>query len=185
MNPPFFGSWIWATGEGDLPRELVLWCRKRGIHVMVDAVDANEATLAVAREKSRTFPEIAFHHGDIRSWGSGSWDLVLCSLALHHFSDHDAVVVLHTALRLSHHRLLVADLERSVIGAFGVWLVTALLLREPMTVHDARLSIRRAFSAGELARLASNAGWKDFCHARFPVFRQALWIDSVQESGER
>ena len=37
-----------ATGEGDLPRELVTWCRERNIPVTVDAVDANAATLAVA-----------------------------------------------------------------------------------------------------------------------------------------
>ena len=45
-----------ATGEGDLPRELVLWCRKRNLPVSVEAVDANAATLTVARERSRGFP---------------------------------------------------------------------------------------------------------------------------------
>lgn len=171
-----------ATGEGDLPRELVAWCRKRGIPVTVDAVDANAATLAVAREQSADFPEITFHEGDIRTWESGkqvSWDLVLCSLALHHFSEEDAVRVLRHAHQLSSRHLLVADLKRSRIGALGIWLLTAILLREPMTVHDARMSIRRAFSRSELAQLARDAGWGSFEQASFPVTRQAIWIDRV------
>ena len=48
-----------------------------------------------------------------------------------------------------------------------------------MTVHDARLSIRRAFSFDEFDALAREAGWIDYGHARFPVTRQALWIDRV------
>ena len=170
-----------ATGEGDLPRELVLWCRKRGIPVTVDAVDTNAATLAVAVERSWDFPEITFHEGDIRNWGfsSESWELVLCSLALHHFSAEDAVLVIRNARRLSAHHLLVADLERSLRGALGIWLLTVLFLREPMTQHDARLSIRRAFSFDEFRSLAREAGWEDFGHARFPVTRQALWIDRI------
>ena len=171
-----------ATGEGDLPRELVAWCRKQGIPVNVDAVDANEATLAVAQELSLEFPEITFHQGDIRTWQSStqsSWDLVLCSLALHHFSSEDAVKVLRHAHRLASRHLLVADLKRSRMGALGIWLLTAIFLREPMTVHDARLSIRRAFSRSELAELAREAGWEAFEHADFPVTRQAIWIDQV------
>jgi len=166
-----------ATGEADLPRELILWCRKRQIAVAVDAVEANNAVLAVARCRSAGFPELTFHKGDIRSWGSGKWDLVLCSLALHHFNDHDAVDVLRNARRLAVRHLLVADLERCIIGVVGIWLLTAFFLREPMTVHDARLSIRRSFSYHEFAKLAQEAGWEDFSHARFPFTRQAIWID--------
>jgi SAM-dependent methyltransferase len=168
-----------ATGEGDLPKELVLWCRLKGIPVQVDAVDLNEATLAVARERSRGFPEITFHQGDIRHWDCTPRELVLCSLALHHFSDDDALLVLKNARRLSSRHLLVADLERSLPGAIGIHLLTAVVLRERMTVHDARLSIRRAFSFDELAMLAQEAGWREFGHARFPVTRQAIWVERL------
>lgn len=176
-----------ATGEGDLPRALVVWCRAHKIAVNVDAVDLNPATLTVAHQRSLDFPEIRFHQGDIRSWngkvsGTGEspgWPLVLCSLALHHFSEEDAVQVLRNARRLTTHHLLVADLERSLLGGAGIWLLTALLLREPMTVHDARLSIRRAFSYQELDALARSAGWKGVEQARFPITRQAIWIDDV------
>ena len=172
-----------ATGEGDLPRELVIWCRSRNIPVSVDAVDSNEATLIVAKQRSLAFPEITFHRGDIRSWGAGSWDLVLCSLALHHFSEADATLILRHARSLAARNILVADLERSRAGALGIWLLTAILLREPMTVHDARLSICRAFSYQEFTRLAVEAGWRGFSQARFRVSRQALWMEGIAVIG--
>ena len=169
-----------ATGESDLPREIVLWCRTREIRIEIDAVDLNPATLSVAKNQSLEFPEIHFHQGDIRSWGSGSWDIVLCSLALHHFSTEDAVLVLRNARRLASQHILVADLERSLMGVAGIWLLTTCLLREPMTVHDARLSIRRAFSFHEFSLLARSAGWGSYQQARFPITRQALWIDNCR-----
>lgn len=184
-----------ATGEGDLPREIVVWCRARNISLQIDAVDLNEATLSVAKERSQDFPEIRFHQGDIRSWGDSSQnnpsrDLILCSLALHHFSQEDAVQVLRNAQLLASGnesaRLLVADLERSIFGTVGIWLLTSFFLREPMTVHDARLSISRAFSFGELGDLAVEAGWTNFRQKSFPVTRQAIWIEPpTAEARER
>lgn len=188
-HQPAFRILDLATGEGDLPREIILWCRKHSISVEIDAVDLNPATLAVAKEQSRAFPEIRFHQGDIRTWRNQlgeetgekhNWDLVLCSLALHHFSNEDAVQVLHNASHLTSRHLLVADLKRNFSGAAGIWLLTTLLLREPMTVHDARLSIRRAFSFREFGALAVAAGWKDFQQAGFPIIRQAIWMDEVR-----
>ena len=166
-----------ATGEADLPREITHWCRARNLAIEIDAVDLNTATLAVAKNRCVEFPEIRFHQGDIREWGDGSWDIVLCSLALHHFDDADAVRVLTNARRLALQHLLVADLERSLLGGAGIWLLTTFLLREPMTVHDARLSIRRAFSFHEFGKLARDAGWRHYQQAHFPITRQAVWID--------
>jgi hypothetical protein len=73
---------------------------------------------------------------------------------------------------------LISDLERTDLGILGIQLLTATVFREPMTVYDARLSIRRAFSFREMRRLAEIAGWERFGHARFPVCRQAIWMET-------
>lgn len=171
-----------ATGEADLPREIVRWCRAKNLKVEIDAVDLNAATLAVAKARCVEFQEIRLHQGDIREWGDATWDIVLCSLALHHFEEEDAVRVLANARRLTTQHLLVADLERSLMGFAGIWLLTTFLLRETMTVHDARLSICRAFSFHEFGALAREAGWGSYQQARFPVTRQALWIDDCRRA---
>jgi hypothetical protein len=36
--------------------------------------------------------------------------------------------------------------------------------------------VRRAFSFDEFAKLARDAGWKNFGHARKFCFRQAIWM---------
>jgi hypothetical protein len=58
----------------------------------------------------------------------------------------------------------------------SVWLVTALLYREPMTRYDGRLSARRAFSFGEMRAMAEAAGWSGFEQCRFVPCRQAIWL---------
>jgi hypothetical protein len=104
-------------------------------------------------------------------------DIVVCSLALHHFSEVDAVTVLKRCRTLSKQFVLVSDLRRGFLATAGVRLLTALLFREPMTRTDARLSAERAFSFDEFRALAERAGWQNFGHARFAFARQALWLE--------
>jgi SAM-dependent methyltransferase len=168
-----------CTGAGDLPRVMSDWARARGITVRIDAVDANAATLEIARAASTAYPEITFLRGDALSHSAeATYDLVTCSLALHHFSEADAVRLLRRARELSHRFILVADLERCAATTLGVWLVTQFIYREPMTRHDGRVSAQRAFSFGEMRALAEQAGWRDYGHARFAFCRQALWLDT-------
>ena len=103
-----------ATGSGDIPRMLVRWARRQRISLSIDAVDSQPSTLEIARRASAGFPEINFIRADARTYCDAmSYDLVCCSLALHHFSEQDALKVLRRACELSHDKVLVADLERS------------------------------------------------------------------------
>jgi hypothetical protein len=59
---------------------------------------------------------------------------------------------------LSRKFVLVWDLRRRFLLRAGVYLLIALIFREPMTRHDARLSAMRAFSFSEVRGLAVRAG---------------------------
>jgi 2-polyprenyl-3-methyl-5-hydroxy-6-metoxy-1,4-benzoquinol methylase len=157
---------------------VVEWARRRGSHVKVLAVDMQAATLDIARRRSTLFPEISYVQGDIRSFEPGDrFDIVLCSLALHHFAWGEAVEILQRLSRLSGSAVLISDLVRSVSGILGVYLLTSTVFRHPMTKFDGRLSIQRAFSFAEMGSLALEAGWKGFGHRRFLVSHQALWLE--------
>jgi SAM-dependent methyltransferase len=170
-----------ATGSADIPCMIADWARQRNIAVRIDAVDFHESTLEIARRRAAGYAEINLIHADALTYSSKeTYDIVCCSLALHHFSDEDAVKLLRQIMRLSHDKALVADLERSWLTWCSVWLLTALIFREPMTKYDGRLSVKRAFSFYELHALAVEAGWENFCHRRFMPARQALWM-SVRE----
>jgi 2-polyprenyl-3-methyl-5-hydroxy-6-metoxy-1,4-benzoquinol methylase len=169
-----------ATGSGDIPRLVVDYARRVGAQVSVEAIDGQAATLEIARRLSENYPEIRFHLGDIRTWEAGeAYDIVLCSLVLHHFSEQDAVTVLQHARELSQGRVLVADLRRGLLASAGVFLLTATVFRDPMTKFDGRMSAARAFSFSELRELAKRAGWKDFGHAKFKFARQAIWSEET------
>ena len=167
-----------ATGSGDIARLLVDLARKIDAHIEVDAVDRQSATLQIARKLSARYPEIFFHEADIREWGSAEgYDIALCSLVLHHFSDEDAAKILQRCRALSKRFVLVSDLRRGFLLGAGVHVLTALIFREPMTRFDARLSAQRAFSFSEVRQLAIRACWGNFGHKKFRFARQAIWLE--------
>lgn len=168
-----------ATGAGDIPRLIARWAAAEGLEVEIDAVDFNPATIEIARGQSAGLPQINWICGDALSYDSArTYDLVCCSLALHHFSEEDATRLLRRIRALTHRFALVADLERSPLTTAGIWLLTTFCYREPMTRYDGMLSARRAFSYIEMGRLAEAAGWEDYGHERCFPCRQALWLEA-------
>ena len=167
-----------ATGSGDIPRLVADHGRKVGAKLRIDALDRQPATLAIAKKLSANYPEIAFVEGNILEWNaSEQYDLVLCTLALHHFGETDAVRVLERCRELSRKFVLVSDLRRGWFLSAGVWLVTEFIFREPMTKFDGRMSAARAFSFSEMHELAARAGWQNFGHQNFAFARQAIWLE--------
>jgi 2-polyprenyl-3-methyl-5-hydroxy-6-metoxy-1,4-benzoquinol methylase len=166
-----------ATGSGDIPRLIVDYARQIGAQVEIHALDQQPATLEVARKLSTNYSEISYCEANILDWYPAEpYHIVLCSLALHHFSDDDAVRLLRQCRELSPKFVLVSDLRRGFLLKSGVYLLTAVIFREPMTRYDARLSAARAFSFSEMQALAMRAGWKNFGHKRFRFARQAIWL---------
>jgi len=167
-----------ATGSGDIPRLLVDHGRRIGARIEVDAVDQQAATVEIARGLSADYPEISYHAANILEWDCAhAYDIALCSLVLHHFSDEDAVRLLRRCRALSRRFVLASDLRRGFLLRAGVYLLTALIFREPMTSFDARLSARRAFSFAEMRELAIQAGWQNFEHQKFRFARQAICLE--------
>jgi SAM-dependent methyltransferase len=167
-----------ATGSGDIPRLIAEYGRKVGAELQVDALDRQSATLEIAKRLTARYPEISFVEGDVLEWQPPEpYDIVFCTLALHHFSEDNAVQLLQRCRDLSRKFVLVSDLCRGWLATVGVHLLTATMFREPMTKYDARLSAARAFSFSEMNQLARRAGWTNFGHKSFPFARQAIWLE--------
>jgi ubiquinone/menaquinone biosynthesis C-methylase UbiE len=168
-----------GTGGGDFPRVIVDWARKGRVNVKVDAVDTNSAIVDLAVRFSRSYPEISYQQGDALNFDSGHdrcYDLVHCSLSLHHFDEEHAVALLRHMRELSKGYVLITDLEHGRFTTLAVALVNRLLGHQRMTIKDGDTSARRAFSFDEVNSLALRAGWTDFEHERFLFCRQALWM---------
>jgi SAM-dependent methyltransferase len=169
-----------ATGSGDIPRLIVDYSRSIGAVVEIDALDRQPATLEIARKLSVGYPEISYIEADILKWcPARPHDMTLCTLALHHFSDEDAVKVLRRCSELATKFVLVSDLRRGLFLKGGIQVLTAFVFREPMVRYDARLSAARAFSFSEMRHLALRAGWENFGQRKFRFGRQAIWLEEA------
>ncbi|MBI2620198.1 MAG: methyltransferase domain-containing protein [Ignavibacteriales bacterium] len=165
-----------ATGSADQPIALVRFARREGRKIRIVALDKNPVMLSVARAECSAFPEITIEERDLLTlpYPDNSFDFVLCSLAIHHFSRGDAIEILRSMKRLSRVALVVHDLHRSWITAWAAWLYTHLTTRNPITLFDSYLSARRAFTAEELESMAREAGVHRKTITRYPFFRLVL-----------
>ena len=167
-----------CTASGDIPRCVADWARTHHATARIHAIDFQPSTLSIAQARSGPYPEITYEVADVLGYTPGQpFDIVICSLALHHFAFSDAIELLRRIRSFARRGVVVADLARSDFAIASIYLLTWFLVRHPMNKFDARLSVRRAFSFREFAAIAAAAGWSKFGHRRFPVNRQAIWLE--------
>jgi ubiquinone/menaquinone biosynthesis C-methylase UbiE len=164
-----------GSGAGDLCREVVHVCRDHAVPVTLYSLDSHPQIQAYARERLGNFPEIHFIRSDGRRLPArdGAFDITLCTLALHHFTEEDAVVVLSEMRRVTRGVAVASDLCRTRVALVAVWLATRFTLN-PMTRFDGPVSVERAFTGPELKELARRAGWAEARLEREPWFRMSL-----------
>lgn len=166
-----------GTGSADIPRAIAGWARAAGRRVSITAVDLNPVMLRLAEEGCAGWPEISLERHDIRALPHArrSYDLVLCSQALHHFSENDAVAILRQIGGIARVGYMVSDLRRHRVAIATTDLLSRLLISSAPLRHDARLSARAAFTAEELCELAERAALPNFA-LRFHhgVFKMVL-----------
>lgn len=165
-----------ATGSGDHPVALSQWAAKAGKQIHITAVDKNPAILTAATEYAVGFGNIDFAQMDILNldYPENHFDVVLCSLALHHLAEADAVSVLRTMSCLSRIGFVVNDLNRTWYGALATLVYSYVSTSNPMTRHDSYLSVLRGFTPLELQRMAKLAGLTHFRILNRPMFRLIL-----------
>lgn len=176
-----------ATGSADLPLAVARWARWRGERPRLIALDRSAAVLASAAVHLGSCGTVTLVRGDALRlpFRDASIDVVTCALTLHHFSPAEAVDVLREMGRVTGGALLLGDLERGWAGYAGarlLWFVT----RNPMTRHDAPVSVLRAYTAAEVRELAQAAGLTGARVTRqFPMRLTLIWRRAEAQSGSR
>jgi hypothetical protein len=162
-----------GTGGADIPVAVVHWARARGVRVSVLGMDVQPEVLSCVAPTARVLPEIRLLAGDatrppIRP---GGVDVVLCSLTLHHLPEDGVVALLRLMAEMGRLGFLVSDLRRSRLAWLAAWVATHLISRNRITRHDGPLSVRRAYTPGELAGLSARAGLPGVEWIPAPFFR--------------
>ena len=81
-----------------------------------------------------------------------SFDVVSCSLFVHHLEPGDVMRFAREAMRVARHALIISDLRRNPVHLALVYFGFP-LYRSRLTRHDAPASVRRAYTAEEVERL--------------------------------
>ncbi len=89
-------------------------------------------------------------------FADGAFDVGVCQMALHHFDADDAATILREMTRVCRRGWVAADLLRRRRAALWIRLFT--LTAGPMVRHDARLSVRQAWSPAEARQLGESVG---------------------------
>lgn len=165
-----------ATASADVPRAIAKWAHQHKLLVRITALDISEDILAFARRDLGSHESIALVRANAITlpFRARAFDVVISSLALHHFSDEEAIMVLQEIDRVAGGGFIVSDILRSWGALAGAWLDTRLLARNRLARHDGPLSVLRAYTLQELHRLSEVAALRNVEIRRHPVFRAAL-----------
>jgi SAM-dependent methyltransferase len=149
-----------ATGAGDVP--LALWhkARRAGIPLHVEGCDISARAVAVAQQRARSAgADIRFfQHDALTGPLPDSYDVVTCSLFLHHLDDGQAVDLLARMARAGRRLVLVNDLRRGVVGYLLAQVGGRLLSASPVVHTDGPRSVAASFTPAEARELAGRAG---------------------------
>lgn len=145
-----------ATGSGDVPRKLLARAKRAGISLEVSACDVSTTAIA---EATREPSDVRFFtHDALRERLPRGFDVVTCSLFLHHLGEDDAIALLANMENAAERRILVNDLWRSRFNYCAVWLACHALTRSRVVRFDGPASVRSAFTPKEALALAERAG---------------------------
>lgn len=162
-----------GTGSGDIPVAVVRWAMGKGIQVRTVGLELDQVTVEVARRQTRSCPEISLVRADAAHppFSPSSFDFVHASQLLHHFLEEDIVALLRAWSKIARRGILVSDLVRHPLAYWGIFFLTRLFTRNPMTRTDAPLSVHRAFTVEEWTDLFEQAGIGEFHLFRIFPFR--------------
>lgn len=149
-----------ASGGGDVPLGLWRRARRAGIPLEVTGVDLSPTAVAYARAAARSAGAPArFERRDVLcDPPAEEFDVVTCSLFLHHLNTDAAVDLLSVMRRLVGRLGLVNDLVRSRLGKAIADVACRLLSRSPVVHTDGPRSVEGAFTTEEASALCERAG---------------------------
>ena len=149
-----------ACGAGDVAIGLAKRARAQATRLAIEGCDVSPTAVAYATRRSqhKGVDLRFFEHDVINTPLPAAYDVVVCSLFLHHLEEEQAVRLLGALYAAARSLVIVSDLDRSRMGLLLAWLGTRLLSRSPVVHVDSLRSVRAAFTRKEAVGLAARAG---------------------------
>ena len=145
-----------GCGNGDILRDIAIFGRKENYLFKLVGIDANAAAIDYATELSKSYPEINFKKIDIFSdnFKKQEYDIALCTLFIHHFSNDEIISILSTILKNSSIGIVINDLHRNIL-AYYLFKFIGYFIKNKMVIEDGLISILKAFKREELETIST------------------------------
>jgi len=145
-----------GCGNGDMLRMLSEYGSRHNMTLKLIGIDANAFTINHAEKLSIKYPNIEYLCMDIFNEGFKNleYDIVLCTLTLHHFKDEEILKIVDIFYHNSSIGVVINDLQRSK-AAYRLFQVVCRIFRlNRMSREDGLVSILRGFKKSELKYFA-------------------------------
>jgi len=150
-----------ACGGGHVAVDLARRCTRAGVVAEVCGVDVSPVAIGYARALATRahVRRVTFTLLDVaRHPLLDGFDVVLCSLFLHHLGEDQAEALLRRMRDAARRLVVVSDLRRTRLGYLFAWVGCRLLSRSRVFHADGARSVEAAFTTDEARRLAGRAG---------------------------
>lgn len=146
-----------GCGNGAILREIANWGRTRNFPIKLTGIDANSHAIEIAEKLSEYYPEIEFKSQNIFSdvFRKNQFDIVLCTLTLHHFKDAEIKEIMTNFYRQATMGVVINDLHRSKQAYFLFRAFCKVFIKNKIARDDGLTSVLRGFKRKDLKNFAS------------------------------
>ena len=148
-----------ASGGGDVALALSRKAARAGVPLQIEGCDFSPYACQHATERARRArADVRFFSFDALAGPlPAGYDVIMCSLFLHHLDEPQAVALLRAMSEAAAHLVLVNDLRRSRLGYVLAHIVARLVTRSEVVHVDGPLSVAGAFTIPEVEHIARQA----------------------------
>ena len=153
-----------GCGNGDMLRMLTKFAKKNNLKFKLIGIDANAFTIKYAQNLSKEYSNIQYYCEDIFSpeFKSLKYDIVLCTLTLHHFTNVEILNIITTFNKNVEVGIIINDLHRSKLAYHLFELICVLFSLNKMSREDGLISILRGFKKSDLEEFSKKLNLKNY-----------------------
>ena len=153
-----------GCGNGDMLRVLDEFGKKKGYTFNLIGIDANDFTIKHAANLSKNYSNISYQCEDVfdERFNQLKYDIVLCTLTLHHFKDIEIDTLLDIFYTNASIGIVINDLQRSSISYRLFQALCFVFCLNSMSREDGLTSILRGFKREDLELFSKSLGFKNY-----------------------
>ncbi len=146
-----------GCGNGAMLRKLAEWGRTNKYNLKLTGIDANPFAITIAQELSENYQELEFETQNIfnEEFKSRNFDILLCTLTLHHFKDQEIIELLQRFYDQVNMGIVINDLHRSKAAYRLFQAFCGVFVNNEIARKDGLTSILRGFKKEEIQHYSS------------------------------